>query len=417
MQYSRRNIDHSLDQLLGQLPAILLDGPKAVGKTTTAMQRAKTIKGLQKPADRRRAEVDGSWLLSGEKPILIDEWQKVPESWELLKERVDQDYSGGQFILTGSLPEKGTHSGAGRITSLRMRPLGFSERNLEKPQISFAQLLTGDAEISGESKFTVQGYAEEITRSGFFNIRGLEGNALRVALDGYIERIIDTDMQDLGFSIRRPATLRSWLVSYAAATATTASWEKIRDSANSGSVEPPAKSTVIPYRDALTRLRILDELEAWLPTKNQFARASAGSKHFLADPALAARALNLNQKQLFSSGLESGQYDKPLLGRLFEALATLSIRSLAESQFAKVMHFRDSKGFREIDMIIQRADGKVLAIETKLAETVDAKDLKHLNWLQHQIGGDLIDRVVIYSGKYAYRDDGVAVIPLSLIGP
>lgn len=416
MSYKRRNIDSSLDELLPQLPAILLDGPKAVGKTTTALQRSKTIKDMQSAADRNRAQLDSNWLLTGEKPILIDEWQKAPDSWELVKKQIDKDFSGGQFILTGSLPDAGTHSGAGRITSLRMRPLGFSERNLETPQLSFKDLMQGNAEIAGETDLGPSHYANEIARSGFFGIRDLEGNAIRVALDGYIERIIDKDLPEYGLSLRKPAKLRSWITSYAAATATTASWEKIRDAANSGSDQPPAKTSTMPYRDALTRLRILDELEAWLPTRNHFAKASAGSKHFLADPALAMHLLNMTQEQLFSEGLEENSFDKPLFGRLFEALVTLSVRSLAESLFAKAFHFRDSKGFREIDLIIQRADGKVLAIETKLGETVQDKDLKHLNWLQDQLGEELIDRVVIYSGKYAYRHNGVAVIPLALLG-
>jgi hypothetical protein len=209
---------------------------------------------------------------------------------------VDKDYSGGQFLLTGSLPDAGTHFGAGKIASLRMRPMSFAERGLEEPTISFEDLLNGKADVQGETDFGPAQYGEEIARSGFFGIRGLEGGALDVALDGYIERIIDTDMKDLGFSVRRPATLRAWMASYAAATATNAKWETIRDAASQGSNEPPAKSTVIPYRDALTRLRILDELSAWLPTKNQFTRASAGSKHYLADAALALRLLSLGSK-------------------------------------------------------------------------------------------------------------------------
>jgi len=299
-----------------------------------------------------------------------------------VKAAVDRDFGGGQFLLTGSLPDAGTHSGAGRITSMRMRPLSFAERGLAGPTVRFAELLAGTA-----------------------------------TLDGYIERIIDSDVKEMGLSVRRPATLRAWLASYAAATATTAKWETIRDAANPGSGEPPTRVTVVPYRDALTRLRILDELPAWLPTNNEFTRVASGSKHFLADPALALRLLELNQNQLFGeAGFMATAHAKPLFGRMFEALVALTVRTAAEAQSAKVMHFRDARGFREIDLIVQRTDGKILAIETKLSETVTKADFKHLNWLEAQLGAELIGKVVIYSGKYAYQDQGVAVVPLALLG-
>jgi uncharacterized protein len=417
VEYLRRSIDETLDELLPQLPAILLDGPKAVGKTTTASQRAQTIRRLDLLADQQRAAVESKWLVEGPKPILIDEWQRVPFSWELVRAAVDQDYSGGQFLLTGSLPDSGTHSGAGRITSLRMRPLSFAERRLTPSTISFTDLLEGKADIQGESQFGPSDYSEEIARSGFFGIRGKEGNALNASLEGYIERIIDSDVKEMGLSLRRPASLRAWLASFAAATATTAKWETIRDGANPGSGEPPAKQTVMPYRDALTRLRILDDLPAWLPTKNHFVRVASASKHYLADPALALRLLSLNHLQLSGrQGFGDTSTDKPLFGRMFEALVALSVRASAEARFARVMHFRDANGTREIDLIVERSDGKILAIEAKLGETVEERDFRHLNWLEAQIGNDLIDKVVIYSGKHAYRHLGVAVIPLALLG-
>jgi hypothetical protein len=354
--------------------------------------------------------------VQGEKPILIDEWQKVTESWTLVKKAVDIDYSGGQFLLTGSLPDAGTHSGAGRITSLRMRPMSFAERGLEKSTISFSDLLNGKAAVQGETNYGPAQYGEEIARSGFFGIRGLEGSALDVALDGYIERNIDTEMKDVGLNVRRPATLRAWMASYAAATATNAKWETIGDAANQGSRQSPAKSTVIPYRDALTRLRILDELPPWLRTRNQFTRVSAASKHYLADPALAMRLLSKSPSQLNSrAGYESHTSDKPLFGRMFEALVALEVRSAAEASFSKVMHFRDARGLREIDFIVERIDGKILAIEVKLAEVITDDDCHHLNWLELHLGSELIDKVVIYSGRHAYRQNGVALIPLALL--
>lgn len=418
MEYLRRAIDDALDELLPQLPAILLDGPKAVGKTTTALQRAKTTKKLYLQQDLDRAAMSPEWLLEGEKPILMDEWQKLPQSWELVKESVDHDYSGGQFLLTGSLPDAGTHSGAGRITSLRMRPLGFSERGLETPSVSFSALLAGQSDVSGATHFTGEKYADEVARSGFFGMRTKTGNALTASLDGYLERIIDTDVNEVGLNARRPAKLEAWLRAYAAATATTASWETIRDAATSGNESAPTKATTLPYRDALTRLRILDELPAWIPSRNHFTRVGSASKHYLADPALALRLLGMSAAQLTDTpGFEKTAFDKPLFGRLFEALTALTVRGLAEAQFAKVMHFRDAKGSHEIDLIVQRPDGKVLAIETKLSEVVSPTDFKHLHWLSDQLGNELVGKVLIYAGKEAYTAQGVSVVPLALLGP
>jgi uncharacterized protein len=417
MSYHRRAVDDIIDDLFPSLPALLLDGPKAVGKTTTALQRAKTVRNLDVEAERLRATVDPEWVITGTKPILIDEWHTVADTWGTVKRAVDNDHSGGQFILTGSMPDSSTHSGAGRITAIRMRPLSFAEREVSITSVSFGALLQGNADISGETDVSFSDYSDELMRSGFPALRDLEGNALRVALDGYIERIVDADIKELGVTIRKPAIFRSWMTSYAAATGTVASWEKIRDAANPGSGEVPAKTTVIPYRDALTRLRILDELPPWLPSHNQFRRAATASKHYLADPALALRLMNFTAESITTAdAYGGGTFNRPLVGRMFESLAVLSVRTYAEANFAKAMHFRDAAGTREIDIIVERQDGKVLAIEVKLGQTVNDDDLVHLKWLRSELGDDLIDCVVLYSGPFAYRHDGIAFIPLALLG-
>ena len=417
MEYQRRAVDTILDELLPSLPAILLDGPKAVGKTTTALQRAKSVRHLDITTDRLRAEVNPDWLTTGEKPILIDEWHSVPSAWGVVKRAVDADYSGGQFILTGSMPDSSTHSGAGRITNVRMRPLSLAERGVSETSVSLGALLAGNAEISGETAIGFVDYSRELMRSGFPAFRQLEGKALRSALDGYLERVIDADVKELGLAVRKPALLKAWMTAYAAATATVASWETIRDAANPGSGQVPAKSTAIPYRDALTRLRILDELPPWLPSNNMLRRSSLASKHFLADPALAMRLMNLDAESIHGAeGFGSQQFDRPLIGRMFEALAVLSVRTYAEACFAKPMHFRDALGRHEIDVILEREDGKILAIEVKLGNIVSDADTKHLRWLRAELGENLVDCVVLNTGPLAYRKDGIAVIPLALLG-
>lgn len=417
MEYQARVVDRLLDELFPHLPAILLDGPKAVGKTTTAAQRAKTVRNLDNPAQSFLAESAPASLLAGETPILLDEWQRVPAIWDEVKRSIDEDFVGGKYLLTGSMPDASTHSGAGRIATIRMRPLSVAERHINQTTVSLGALLRGEKTPEGECGLDFEDYLGELMRSGFPAIRKLSGRPLKAALDGYLERVIDYDLREVGLSPRKPATLKSWLTAYAAATGTTASWETIRDAAGAGNKDTPAKSTVLPYRDALTRLRILDELPAWLPTKNRLKRVAQGSKHFLADPSLAMRLLNVDgETALASLGTEDQFSDRPLIGRLFEALSILSIRTYAEANFAKTMHLRDTDGHHEVDVIIEREDGKIFAIEIKLAPQIKDSDFKQLHWLADQIGSDFIGGAVVYSGRFAFQRNGMSVIPLGLLG-
>lgn len=420
--YLRRVADDELDQLLGSLPAIALEGAKGVGKTATAIRRARSVRALDDPATREIIEADPSRVVSGDTPILIDEWQCVAESWDLVRRAVDAGARPGSFLLTGSsTPAAETHSGAGRIVRLRMRPMTLFERGLETPTVSLTKLLRGDRPpIEGSCEFTLEDYASAICESGFPGLRGLEGRALRAQLDGYLDRIIDRDFAEMGLQIRNPAGLRRWMAAYAAATATAASYETIRDAATGGEREKPAKTTVMPYRDILERLWILDSVPAWLPTLNQIARLGAAPKHHLADPGLAARLLGADVEALIE-GRSFGPpiaRDTTLLGQLFESLAALTVRVCAQAAEATVKHLRTHGGDHEIDIIVERGDHRVVAMETKLARTPNKRSVRHFNWLRERIGDDLLDAVVLTTGRDAYRGkDGIAVVPLALLGP
>lgn len=245
----------------------------------------------------------------------------------------------------------------------------------------------------------------------------LPPRALRAQLAGYLERIVDRDMPDAGRTVRRPATVRAWLRAYAAATSTTTGWEKIRDAATPGSDDKPAKTTTLPYIETLTGLRILDDLDAWLPGHNHLKRLTRGPKHHLADPALAATLIGVDADALLRGDVGSFTGDGTLLGALFESLATLTVRVHAQAAEATVAHLR-SWDQREVDLIVERRDGRVLAIEVKLSASVDDRDVRHLLWLRDKIGDQFIDAVVLTTGPSAYRRrDGVAVVPLGLLGP
>jgi len=420
--YQRRVIDSELDELLPGLSAISLEGAKGVGKTATATHRARTAHLLEDAATLEIAHADAQRLLSGPTPVLLDEWQRFPASYDLVRRAVDDDPSPGRFLLTGSASPSTppTHSGAGRIVRLRMRPLTLSERGLP-PSVSLAALLTGSRPaVSGETEVGLDDYVTEIVSGGFPGLRGLTDRALRAQLDGYLARVVDRDFPELGHPVRRPETLLRWMSAYAAATSTTTSFDGIRDAATGGEGDKPAKTTTGPYRTTLERLWLLDPVPAWLPTRNHLRRLGSAPKHNLADPALAARLLGVGRDALLA-GRSAGPpvpRDGTLLGALFESLVGLGLRVYAQAAEARVGHLRTRGGDREIDFIVARDDGRVVAVEVKLTATPDDADVRHLHWLAKQIGPDLLDSVIVTTGSSAYRrQDGVAVVPAALLGP
>jgi predicted AAA+ superfamily ATPase len=294
------------------------------------------------------------------------------------------------------------------------------ERGLE-PSVSLIDLLAGRTDsIEGDTTADLTTYVDEILTGGFPALRRLSGRALRAQLNGYLQRVIDRDFPEQGIDIRRPDSLRAWMAAYAAATATTASYEVIRDAATPGEGDKPAKTTTMPYRDILTRLWLLDPVEAWLPTNNPFKRLGASSKHHLADPALAARLLGVTKSQLLT-GESAGPVVPRVgtqLGALFESLIALNVRVYAQSAEAEVRHLRTAGGEHEVDFIIVGQGGGIVAVEVKLSANIDERDVKHLLWLRDHLGDELRAAVVVTTGRYAYkRQDGICVVPAALFGP
>jgi len=421
--YLTRIVDNELDELLSGIAAVAIEGAKAVGKTATAMRRAKTVYNLDDPTLQTLLRADPTRILAGSKPILIDEWQLIPEVWDVIRRAVDENPEPNQFLLTGSAAPTNppTHSGAGRIVRVQMWPLSLAERHLETPTVSLRDLLTGEKKsVEGETKTELRVYTDEIVSSGFPGLRDLKGRPFRAQLESYIARVVDKDFEEMGRPVRKPETLRRWLTAYAAATATTATFETIRDAATSGKGEKPARATIDLYRDILERLWILDQIPAWLPGRNYFSQLAHPDKHHLVDPALAVVLLGVNIDALLSGkvGVVDVPRDGTLLGHLFESLVAQSVRVYAQMAEARVKHLRTKAARQEIDLIIERADHRVLGIEVKLTRTVTDDDVKQLLWLKEKLGEDLLDAIVVTTGPHAYRrEDGIAVVPASLLGP
>ncbi|WP_322779761.1 ATP-binding protein [Frankia sp. Cas4] len=421
IDYRRRILDDTLDELQPYLRALSIHGPKGVGKTATAMQRAASVIDLSLPGQREIVTADPSILTRLPGPVLVDEWQRVPEVWDHVRHAVDAGSPPGHFIVAGSSAPRGTvvHSGAGRMVPMRMRPLSVAERGIETQTVSLAALLHGNRDVGGATALRLTDYVEEITASGFPAIRGLPPRVRRAELDAYLDNVVQREFPEQGYPVRRPAALRAWLAAYAAATSTTTTYSKILDAATAGLANKPAKETTLAYRDALSSLWLLDAIPPWIPSRNHLDRLGQSPKHHLADPALVARLLGLDDSALLRA--EQGSTDLSegtILGALFEHLAALSIHTYAEAAEARVGHLRTRNNDHEVDLIVQHADGRILGIEVKLADRVEDVDVKHLQWLRNRIGKDLIDAVVLYAGQHAYRrSDDVAVVPLALFGP
>jgi predicted AAA+ superfamily ATPase len=414
--YLQRTVDLELDELLPMAPAIALDGPKGVGKTKTALRRA-TMAWLLDDQDQRDLLAGDPQFDTAPKngTLVIDEWQNQPAVWDTVRRQVDFGAAPGRFLLTGSAtPVRGvdTHSGAGRILSLRMRPMGLHERGSTVPTVSLRRLIAGDhGPIDGESTFTLSDYFEAIEESGFPGVQELAPRPRRNQLDGYLQRVVDRELPNQGLAIRRPETLRRWLAAYAAASSTTAAYSRILDATTAGDGSQPSKVTTIAYRDHLSQLWLLDPIPGWSHSRSPMARLQQAPKHQLADPALAARLLNLSAASLATA---SGAH---MAGPLFESLATLTVRVAAQAAEARVGHLRTGNGDREIDLVLEGPEGQVVAIEVKLAAAVTEADVRHLLWLRDQRPQETVDLVVITTGRRAYRRaDGVVVVPLALLG-
>lgn len=425
--YQPRIADYQLQELLGSLPAVSIEGPRAVGKTRTALRYANTVYDLDDPEVLKKVRADPKVLTDGASPILIDEWQRYPSSWDIVRRAVDRDFSPGRFLLTGSSRPTTfpVHSGAGRIVTMRMWTTTLAERfhRYSRPSVSLRSLLSGEApDIGGVTDLTVEDYAGEIVAGGFPGWSNVEGRPRHLLLDGYLHRIAEHDFPLAGHRVRNTAALRRWLTAYAAVTATTASYEAIRDAATPGEGQKPAKTTVQAYRDTLEAMWVLEPLAAWLPVGSHLSRLKRGPKHHLADTALAARLLNITARSLTDGsaalpvGGTRGSGDA-LIGALFESLVTHDLRVYAQAGDARAFHMRTWNDQREVDVVIE-AGGRVIPVEVKLGGEISRRDTRHLRWLRDRLGPGVIDAMVITAGRRSYRDeDGIAIVPAGLLGP
>ena len=426
-RYGPRIVDAEIRELLEGTRALSIEGARGVGKTTTVSQHARTVFRLDDEHSLALLRADPRRVLAAEPPVAIDEWQLFPDIWDLVRREVDQNPLPGRFILCGSAtpPQRPTHSGAGRMVTVHMKPLALAERwnspNFASPTVSLAELLAGSRpNVEGTTETGLDEYTREICSGGLPGVRDEPPRVLRASLRSYIERALDVDFAEAGGTTRNPVLLRRWLHSYAAATGTIASIEAIRSAATSQSDQVPSRPVSAKYHDALTRIGLLDPFPPWAPTLNRLSRLTRRPKHSLVDPALAASMLNLSTDALLRGAGPGSAVQRAdvFVGGLFESLVGQSLRVYAQAAEASVMHLRDSDGRHEVDFIVEGPDGRVVAVEVKFAAHVRDRHTVGLRWLAERIGDRLADAVIVNTGPQSYRhQDGIAVVPAALLGP
>jgi predicted AAA+ superfamily ATPase len=417
--YRGRIADGLLDQALHASGAVQIVGPKWSGKTTTAEWAAKSAVYFQNPDESRNnlriAREKPSLLLKGEKPLLLDEWQDAPQIWDAVRFAVDKDGSPGRFILTGSTivrdKENIRHTGTGRIARLRMRPMSLYESGESNGSISLADVASGE-DVYGKSDTGMEEVAFALARGGWPASVVLNDEYCLQRVNDYAESIIESDISSVDGIDKNPKRARMLMRSLARNESTEAKMTTLRADLNDdeGGI---SVNTIGVYLNALRRLYVLEEQEAWAPAVRAKTAIRTSPVRRYCDPSVAAALLRLTPEKLLT--------DFNTFGLLFESLCVRDIRTYAEAIDGAVYHYRDARGL-ECDVIIEFGDGRWGAIEIKLEsaneDTAAANLLKIKREVRSQHGGEAAFLMAVTSGGVGYRrEDGVYSVPIGCLRP
>lgn len=393
---------------------VLLTGPKATGKTTTARCfAASEVRLDQDTAALTAAQTDPRLVLDGQPPRLIDEYQLAAGIWNAVRGRIDDLGRKGLFLLTGSSTpesEQHSHTGARRIAAVRMRTMTLLERGLSSGAVSVGALLHGSSAESEPHRLNVTEAVEALSTGGWpDNLTLTSADALDANAD-YLDTIVHTDVHRVDGVRRDPDGLRRLLASYARNTATDASLRTVARTAE----RPLGETTLHDYIRALGRLFLIEDQPSWKPELRSRVRLAATPKRHLADPSLAVAALGATPQRLLGPEIE-------LAGFLFESQAIHDLRVYAQPHRGEVRFYRDNKGL-EIDAIVETADGRWLAAEIKLGHHRVDEGARNLLALQKKLSpatnaacGALL--VVVADSPTYTRPDGVLVTSIASLGP
>lgn len=404
--------------------AVVIEGPKWCGKTTTAEQVAASTVMLAKENIRTSfanlIEIDPDMALTGDTPMLIDEWQTVPKLWDAVRYTVDHRHQFAQFILTGSaVPDKKAeqerkHSGTGRFAWLKMRPMSLYESGESNGSVSLGDLFNTPEKILAKNTLTLQDIAFLICRGGWPLAVGLdEEDALEQAFD-YYDSVTMEDIVKVDGVKRSSDRAQRLMRAYARHQGTQVSSDVLREDLINNDSSALSEKTINSYLDALRKIFVIEDMEAWNPNLRSKTAIRTTDTRYFVDPSIATAALGLGPADLMN--------DLNTMGFFFETLCVRDLRVFAESLKGKVCHYRDKSGL-ECDAVVHLRNGQYGLIEIKLGgQSLIEDGAKTLNMLESQIDTSRMKdpafkMVLTATGDYAYRrpEDGVYVVPIGCL--
>lgn len=420
--YYKRLIEKDIELKLRTSGAVVVAGPKFCGKTTTCMLYQKSFVKLNTKQTITMARMNPKWALEGEKPRLIDEWQKAPDLWNQIKDDLDFDYQFGKFILTGSsTPADKTevhHSGAGRIAPVKMRPMSLWESQESKGTVSLIELFDEKSEYPWDlnSEISLEDIAFLICRGGWpISVRAPKDIAVEITKNYYNGLFVFEDCENERFRNKKPEVLKMILKSYARHISTEAAISTIIADVRQSNERTMDPKTFDDYMKALKDLYVIEDLPAWNPNiRSKTIIRSTPTRHFI-DTSIACRALGVSPNDLMND-LES-------FGLFFEDFAVRDLSIYANAIGGTVTHYRDNTGL-ECDAVVHLEDGRWGAIEIKLGgdELIEhgAQSLKNLRDKITSISEERAPSflmVLTAVGSAYRREDGVYVAPINLLKP
>lgn len=420
-KYRQRIADRLLAYKLAGKGAILLEGAKWCGKTTTAEQIAKSVLYMSETGkveqNRRLAKINPALLLEGEHPRLIDEWQVAPTLWDSIRFEADHTDELGLFILTGSsVPadmQEVVHSGTGRIGRLKMRPMSLWESGESTGEVSLADIFTCPQVISGNTSVTLDRIAFSACRGGWPKAVDMKENiALEQAFD-YVEAVEKCDISSVDGIRRDEGRTHRLLRSFARHQGAQASYGTLRGDLSANEADDFSEDTIASYVDALKKIFVIEDVEAWNPNLRSKTAIRTSDTRYFTDPSIATAALGLGPSDLLA--------DLNTFGLIFETLCMRDLRVYADAINGKVYHFRDKNGL-ECDAVVHLRNGQYGLIEIKLGgDDLIEEGVATLQKLANKIDTDRMKHpaflmVLTAVGDYAYRrEDGVYVVPVTCL--
>lgn len=420
-EYKKRIADDLLERKLKGKGAVLIQGPKWCGKTTTAEQISGSILYMANPADKEQnvslADLNPNLLLIGATPRLIDEWQIAPKLWDAIRFEVDHRKEEGQFILTGSaVPanmEEVTHTGTGRFAWLTMRPMTLYESGESNGTISLLELFNSTSKLSGINELSLEDIAYLCCRGGWPRSIFMDKDiALEQAYD-YYDAVVHSDISRVDNVNRNPERAKNLMRSYARNIGTQASNETLKNDMINNDSFSLDTDTVLSYVNALKKIFVIEESPAWNPNLRSKTAIRTSETRYFVDPSIAVAALGIGPNDLIN--------DLNTFGLIFETLCIRDLRVYAESINGSIYHYRDASDL-ECDAVIHLRNGLYGLIEIKLGgDKLIHEGAENLIKLRNKIDTEKMKKpsflmVLTAVGKYAYqREDGVYVIPIGCL--